>query len=75
MDISTHQGLLHDKLGEFKEGLLVLQAENKDELHGVKLLNECSPYISIQVAGIDYRKEIPRRIRLQIEVLLKKIFR
>ncbi|MEL1243690.1 hypothetical protein AAEO56_05410 [Flavobacterium sp. DGU11] len=66
---------MHDKLREFKAGLLVLQTENKDELNGVRLSRECSPYISIQSAGVDYRKEIPAKIRHKVEALLLKIFK
>ncbi|RWX03700.1 hypothetical protein [Flavobacterium cerinum] len=75
MKIVNEESILHDKFVEFKSGLLDIQKENHDVLQGTKLAQECSPYISIHVSGINYRKEIPIMIRKKIEILLSKIFK
>lgn len=75
MKTNQNISILQDKLVEFKTGLQEIQKENREILHGTTLTQECSPYISIQVSSINYRKEIPIIIRKKIEILLSKIFK
>lgn len=75
MKTISEESILQDKFVEFKTGLHEIQKENREILHGTKLTEECSPYISIQVSSINYRKEIPIMIRKKIEILLSKIFK
>jgi hypothetical protein len=74
MQIFNLGGIVNNKLMEFKTRLKLLQRENNELLDGAKLADECQPYISIQPAGVNYRKYLPEKVKLKVEALFKKIF-
>jgi len=74
MDIVAREGVVHNKLMEFEDGLKLLQKENRDILDGADLKDACQPYVSVKVSGINYRKYIPEKIKRKVELLLTKIF-
>lgn len=74
MNILNMQGLIQNKLNEFKAGLIVLQKQNNELLDGADLTHACLPYISIKPAGVNYRRYLPEKIKTKVEALLNKIF-
>ena len=74
MEIFNLGGIVNNKLMEFKSGLKKLQRENNELLDGADLSSACQPYISIQPAGVNYRRYLPEKIKLKVEALLVRIF-
>ena len=74
MDTLNMTGIVQNKLGEFKEGLIVLQKQHGELLDGANLTQACLPYISIKAAGVNYRRYLPEKIKIKVEALLNKIF-
>jgi len=68
------EGIVQNKLNEFKAGLIVLQKLNNDLLDGADLTHACLPYISIKAAGVNYRRYLPEKIKTKVEALLNTIF-
>ena len=74
MNTFTHEGLVQNKLMEFKTGLILLQKQNNELLNGVDLSQACLPYISIKASGMTYRNHLPQKIKDKVEALLNTIF-
>lgn len=74
MKIFNLGGIVNNKLMEFNAGLKLLQRENNELLDGAKLDDVCLPYISIQPAGVNYRRYLPEKIKVKVEALLNRIF-
>jgi len=72
--LNNMNGIIHNKLGDFNDGLNVLQKQNKNFLNGTKLKDICSPYISIHAAGINYNRYIPHNIKQKVRSLLERVF-
>jgi len=67
-------GIVTNKLMEFKAGLKLLQRENYELLDGADLSQACLPYISIKASGVNYRRYLPEKIKRKVEALLTQIF-
>ena len=74
MDTLNMKGIVQNKLGEFKAGLIVLQEQYNVQLDGADLTQVCLPYISIKPAGVNYRRYLPEKIKQKVEALLNKVF-
>jgi hypothetical protein len=68
------EGIVQNKLNEFKAGLIVLQNQYGGSLDGADLAHACLPYISIKAAGVNYRRHLPENIKHKVEALLNQIF-
>jgi len=74
MNTLNMEGIVQNKLSEFKAGLIVLQRQNNELLDGADLTHACLPYISIKAAGVNYRRYLPENIKHKVEALLNQIF-
>ena len=74
MEVFNLGGIVNNKLMEFKAGLKLLQRENNELLDGTDLSHACLPYISIRAAAVNYRRQLPDKIKLKVEALLARIF-
>jgi hypothetical protein len=72
--IDNMQGIIHNKLDDFNDGIKIIQKENNEALDGTKLKDACSPYISIHAAGINYSRYIPNKVKQKVQSLLERIF-